>query len=569
MSFSIDGNGTEAVIDNDNLLLAIDNYEEEEDFWPAYLTWIQKFFASLSIICSYVICREVCSDLKRFNGRRRPSRVGQGGHVQRAIGRILLNLSVADIIFSLAVFLGEWPAPTDTLYIHGAKGNQQFCTFQGWLRALGYLASPMFSVALNAFYLLLIRYRWLDSDLSRLEKKVTIGIWIYALVLSIVPIPLNAYNSDWDVCWIVPSPLDCSDEDCTRGLMAYHLEIYYSYVHIWTCVLLCVVLMIGLFITVKDLEDSVKAYVSVGPSMSSTQGKSTEFFGKSTEFFKSKLSMTKGGTDHSEPFPRRALEPTSTPIVGEQHDSDDGAEGTDDTKNTRMKQVAFAAKGDEEQLQTCKTCDEEAPVDDVVPTGKTCDEEAPEDVEQQPADRTKWSVSALIASVVGAIFACANRLVFCLFPALASKTHRKSRAVAYQGILYTLALLSTHLLDMINSLMWRLKEVWFLNFDIAAYMVLQPSLGILNFLIFCRNRKTMTTPEGRFLRKVVFCCGCFCGLCKCPKDWVEKHTFSSRNSSNNSNSNANANANSHDLQKSCDAVASGRNSAQLMSVESA
>ena len=88
------------------------------------------------------------------------------------------------------------------------------------------MASPMFSVALNAFYLLLIRYRWQESDLYSLEKKVTFGIWTYALVLSIIPIPLEAYNYDWDICWIVPSPLDCSDEECTRGLIANKLEIF-------------------------------------------------------------------------------------------------------------------------------------------------------------------------------------------------------------------------------------------------------------------------------------------------------------------------------------------------------
>ena len=107
-------------------------------------------------------------------------------------------------------------------------------------------------------------YRRQDSDLFSLEKKVISGIWTYALILSIIPIPLEAYNSVWDVCWIVPSPLDCSDEECTRGLIANKVEIFYSFVHIWTCMFFSVALMILLFRTVKELEDRSKAYLSRG-----------------------------------------------------------------------------------------------------------------------------------------------------------------------------------------------------------------------------------------------------------------------------------------------------------------
>jgi hypothetical protein len=85
--------------------------------------------------------------------------------------------------------------------------------------------------------------------------------------------------------------------------------------------------------------------------------------------------------------------------------------------------------------------------------------------------------------------------------------------VAYQGILYTLAFMSTHLFDMIAVIIWKAAEVWHLNFDIVSYMVMQPALGIFNFVIFSRNRTNMATPEGRFLRKILVCCGGF-RLCK-------------------------------------------------------
>jgi len=64
------------------------------------------------------------------------------------------------------------------------------------------------------------------------------------------------------------------------------------------------------------------------------------------------------------------------------------------------------------------------------------------------------------------------------------------------------------MLDMIASVIYIVDPgVWYFRFDIFAYMVFQPALGILNFLIFSRNRYTMATPEGRFLRAIFYCCG--------------------------------------------------------------
>ncbi len=248
-----ESNAMNTVLDDEELFMT--------DDWPAYLTWIQKFFATLSIICSYAVCRELVFDLKRSkNASDRNSQ--RNAPLQQSIATMLLNVSLSDILFSFAVFLGEWPAPRDTLYIHHAMGNEHTCTFQGWLRALGYLASPMFSVALNAFYLLLIRYRFSSARLHHLSRIVVIGIWVYSFVLSIVPIPLQAYNSDWDVCWIVPAPLDCVGDECTRGQIANKLEIFYSFVHIWTCIFAALGLMGLLFITVKSLEKKSKQYLA-------------------------------------------------------------------------------------------------------------------------------------------------------------------------------------------------------------------------------------------------------------------------------------------------------------------
>merc|ERR1711924_164617 len=57
------------------------------------------------------------------------------------------------------------------------------------------------------------------------------------------------------------------------------------------------------------------------------------------------------------------------------------------------------------------------------------------------------------------------------------RNRRNSKAVAYQGILYTVAFLCTHLLDLIACVLYQVGDgLYFLNLDLVAYMIFQPSL---------------------------------------------------------------------------------------------
>lgn len=86
----------------------------------------------------------------------------------------------------------------------------------------------------------------------------------------------------------------------------------------------------------------------------------------------------------------------------------------------------------------------------------------------------------------------------------------RSRAVAKQAIWYMTAFLVTYSLDMVSYSLWQFQGfVYYDALDFFAY-VLYPLQGFFNFIIFCRPRKVMKTPEGRILRKVF----CFVDLCK-------------------------------------------------------
>mmetsp|Transcript_5419 Transcript_5419/g.8018 ORF Transcript_5419/g.8018 Transcript_5419/m.8018 type:complete len:494 (+) Transcript_5419:108-1589(+) len=451
--------------------------EEEEDIWPAYLTWIQKFFASMSILCSYVICREIISDLRnksnvRSNCASPRVRNQTGSSLQSSIGCTLLNLSIADMIFSFAVFLGEWPAPKDTRFIHHASGNEAFCTFQGWLRAVGYLASPMFSVALNTFSLLLVRYRWRDQQLRKTEYKVRIGIWLYCLAWSIVPIPLHAYNSDWDVCWVVPAPLDCID-DCTRGLGAMYLERYFTFIHIWVCLVSSIVLMAILVHTVKSIEDKVSKYNHNSKSKVAAS--------------RSGMGIMKGET--TVPFSshqQKGDQEKALPIETNQHEHDNDNDSDNSNESIASRNV------EKNNSDISSNHDKAFNTQD----GEMNTENDPEKGNEGYHANTRKSFRSGV-----------TRKLSSLSITIGLSKNRKAQAVARQCTLYTLAFLSTHLLDVIASIICKVNPgEFYRDLDIVAYMVFQPALGTINFLVFSRNRYTMATPEGRFLRGI-FCCG--------------------------------------------------------------
>lgn len=82
---------------------------------------------------------------------------------------------------------------------------------------------------------------------------------------------------------------------------------------------------------------------------------------------------------------------------------------------------------------------------------------------------------------------------------------QRSRAVAVQAMLYVLAFLLTYSLDAVNSILFYASETYVQALDLFAY-ILFPLQGFFNFIIFCRTRRDMKTPEGRFLRRLLCCC---------------------------------------------------------------
>lgn len=84
-------------------------------------------------------------------------------------------------------------------------------------------------------------------------------------------------------------------------------------------------------------------------------------------------------------------------------------------------------------------------------------------------------------------------------------SRERSESVKWQAIWYMTAFIGTYLLDLVVYALLGFN-LWFEPLDWSAYFV-YPMQGFFNFIVFCRPRRIMLTPEGRFFRRLV-CCAC-------------------------------------------------------------
>lgn len=151
------------------------------------LVWIPRVTASLSSLGSLAIIYMIMS--------ARKEKLTKSNH------RLMLGLSICDAIHSTVYATTTLASPRD-LKFYGAAGNAGTCNAQGFMIIFG-VATPMYNMALNLFFLSSIRYR---IPLSTFSTKIepflhTISIMV-PLTLAIVSISIDGIRSEGVVCYL-------------------------------------------------------------------------------------------------------------------------------------------------------------------------------------------------------------------------------------------------------------------------------------------------------------------------------------------------------------------------------
>jgi hypothetical protein len=441
---------------------AVAEYPESEHIARAI---VPKVAAVLSLFGSSMILTELYLD---WRGHRQGNKARDG-----ATSRILMSMSISDIIFSFGYFLTTWPAPSDLTYIRFNVGNQATCTLQGFIIQLGYVASPLFNVTLALFFLLRIRYRWTDSRLKRMEPWIQGCIWAFALACAIYPIPLGMYNNAWEICWIESYPMDCLDSHrygkeastCTRGDNAWIHSLVFQVFPPWICVFCALIFMGMIYATVRQVEERNTRYA---------------------------------GSHYSPNAAAAAVSSASDASPGHHSHSQQQQHSTSYKSrfSSIMSSLSRSYAASPPGASTTTPVNATSAVAVVASNSTARSSSSP----QQPASGDAAIINPISASEANNN----NNTAPGRRPRKAAKNrHYRSDKVATQAMWYIAAFFATYLLDFISSICWYAFDLWWFWLDIFAYFFL-PLQGFFNFCVFMRSRK-MKSRLGRVARKV-FCC---------------------------------------------------------------
>ena len=130
--------------------------------------------------------------------------------------RILLCMSIMDIVQSLAHSFSTAAIPLGTEGVYGAIGNVDTCTAQGFFMTLGY-AVPLYNVALSFYYVFsVLDQRW-THGLEKVYHVICLGV---PTSLAIAGLIGKNFNNLGTVCFFSEFPPKCSEDpniECSRG----------------------------------------------------------------------------------------------------------------------------------------------------------------------------------------------------------------------------------------------------------------------------------------------------------------------------------------------------------------
>lgn len=142
--------------------------------------------------------------------------------------RLLLSMSIFDILSSCALFMSTWPIPADTpsKIVYGAVGNQATCSAQGFFVQFS-MGTVLYNATLSIFYLLSIRLRWSPQRVAQKAEPWLHAVPVlFALGTATAGVPLGLYNYARFMCYIVAKPFKCQEtwkfgddpeKPCQRG----------------------------------------------------------------------------------------------------------------------------------------------------------------------------------------------------------------------------------------------------------------------------------------------------------------------------------------------------------------
>jgi len=213
-----------------------------------------KISSSLSIFgSSYIIYRSVSNITKRDDS------------VQKVRDRLLLMLSVCDILGSFGRFVSTWAIPKEDMeeaFVVFNIGNQATCDAQGFIIHFGSIGGALYNMSISVYFYLCIREG--SRNVQMVEKVepilhlISIG---YPLGIAIFALMGDYFNAILSIgCYISEYPQGCIGDECVRGENAETVRVFGMLLPLAICMVVITVSMVLLYRTVKRQEGAITAY---------------------------------------------------------------------------------------------------------------------------------------------------------------------------------------------------------------------------------------------------------------------------------------------------------------------
>ncbi|KAL7543858.1 hypothetical protein ACHAWF_007466 [Thalassiosira exigua] len=175
------------VFDNTAEIISVNNLIADNKEWKEghnrAMAIIYSSFAIVSVIASSILIAMI------WKSKNKLSTVNH---------RLLLGMSIADILYSLSCATFQTMVPSDLSYmVWNARGNTATCDAVGAITVLGMVAVVFYSCSLNLYYLAVVRYSKPEAYISKRMEPLFHGIpTLMSLILSITLLVKKNYNSD-------------------------------------------------------------------------------------------------------------------------------------------------------------------------------------------------------------------------------------------------------------------------------------------------------------------------------------------------------------------------------------
>ena len=151
--------------------------------------------------------------------------------------RILLGLSVADIIQSICIIAGPFAVERGSMNAFWAIGTKSSCNVQAFFIHASTIAMPMYIFTLNLYFLFRIKYGMSREDFEKVfEWKCNAFILVWNMATNLYLALTKNFNpgTSGSLCTIAAYPPMClkyPDKygECTRGTSALLFSMIFSY----------------------------------------------------------------------------------------------------------------------------------------------------------------------------------------------------------------------------------------------------------------------------------------------------------------------------------------------------